>query len=273
MVGGFYGMLLLSAEHSRSLVWWEQHMKGGLECLVTDQWYRLVQWSNITLWSQKTNLDCISLVHKSCQVFAFDMRNTKRGRNLERRWSQTLKNWRKWTHQNSTPEGSMCEHHTSHRHFFTVKYMRTRMAQVWVRTRSSHPCLMFLVSVVSVWSLRQPHLPLLPHHLLSDHLSFLLPVNFIFQDVVDNSPVQLRWGPWHPGRVRASHRLWAQRLPHHGSLWTLHPEILGGAAVLQWLRLRWRHHRHGAVWRMPKTSRSLWKRRLVVLSVVVNESW
>ena len=36
-------------------------------------------------------------------------------------------------------------------------------------------------------------------------LFFLLPVNFIFQDVVDKSPAQLRWGPWHPGRERASH--------------------------------------------------------------------
>ena len=33
----------------------------------------------------------------------------KRGENLELEtcWSQTLKNWRRWTHQNSTPEGSM----------------------------------------------------------------------------------------------------------------------------------------------------------------------
>ena len=36
-------------------------------------------------------------------------------------------------------------------------------------------------------------------------LFFLLPVNFVFQDVVAESPVHLRRGPWHPGRERASH--------------------------------------------------------------------
>ena len=40
----------------------------------------------------------------------------------------------------------------------------------------------------------------------------------------------------------------------------------------QWLRLRWRHHRQDAPWCVPKTSRSLW-RRPVVLSVVVSQSW
>ena len=58
MVGGLHGMLLLSAKHARSLVWWEDTMwKGGSECLLRDQWYRLEQWSNITLFLKKTNLD------------------------------------------------------------------------------------------------------------------------------------------------------------------------------------------------------------------------
>ena len=49
-------------------------------------------------------------------------------------------------------------------------------------------------------------------------LYFLLPVNFIFQDVVDKFPVDTRWsGPWHSCRVRPSHKLWVQRLPHLGS--------------------------------------------------------
>ena len=39
------------------------------------------------------------------------------------------------------------------------------------------------------------------------------------------SPVQLRWGPWQPGRERASHRFWAQGVPHHGGLCRLHPGI------------------------------------------------
>ena len=36
---------------------------------VTDLYYRLEQWSNITLFLRKTNLDCNSLEQKSCQVF------------------------------------------------------------------------------------------------------------------------------------------------------------------------------------------------------------
>ena len=43
------------------------------------------------------------------------------------------------------------------------------------------------------------------------------------------------------------------------------------AAVPWWLRLRWRHHRSDAPQCVPKTSRSLWRRRLVVLSVVVSQ--
>ena len=41
----------------------------------------------------------------------------------------------------------------------------------------------------------------------------------------------------------------------------------------QWLRLRWRHYRQDAPWCVPKTCRSLWRRRPVVLSVVVGQSW
>ena len=60
------------------------HMKAISECPFTDQWYRLEQWSNITLFLRKTNLDCISLEQKSYQVYFSDMHYT-RWRNLERR--------------------------------------------------------------------------------------------------------------------------------------------------------------------------------------------
>ena len=49
-----------------------------------------------------------------------------------------------------------------------------------------------------------------------------------------------------PCRVRPSHRLWAQRLPHLGGYWTIHPGILGREWVTE-LRERWRHHRQGAL--------------------------
>ena len=83
------------------------HMKGGSECPVTDQTYRSEQWSNITLFLRKTNLDCISLEQKSCQVYFSAMHETRGESGKETLWSRTLKNWRRWTHQNSTPEGSL----------------------------------------------------------------------------------------------------------------------------------------------------------------------
>ena len=79
------------------------------------------------------------------------------------------------------------------------------------------------------------------------------------------------WGPWHPGRERSSHSLWDQRPLHPRDLWRIHPGVHRRAAVPWWLRLR--HHRQDAAWRVPKTSRSLWTRRPVVLSVVVSQSW
>ena len=36
-------------------------------------------------------------------------------------------------------------------------------------------------------------------------LTFLLPINFVFQDVVDKFFVHSRWGPWQPCPVRPSH--------------------------------------------------------------------
>ena len=68
---------------------------------------RLEQWSNITLFLRKTNLDCISLEQKSCQVYFSVMHFSRRESGKETLWSQTLKNWWRWTQQNSTPEGSM----------------------------------------------------------------------------------------------------------------------------------------------------------------------
>ena len=45
-------------------------MKSGSECPLADQWCRLKQWSNITLFLRRTCRDCINLVQKSCQVYS-----------------------------------------------------------------------------------------------------------------------------------------------------------------------------------------------------------
>ena len=98
MVGGFYGMLLLSAKLSRSLVWWENTIWETF-------WGTF--WSNITLFQRKTNLDCTSLEQKSCQVKFSEMHHTRVESGKETLRSQTLQNWRRRTHRNSTPEDSM----------------------------------------------------------------------------------------------------------------------------------------------------------------------
>ena len=84
-----------------------QHMKGGSECPLTDQWYRLEQWSNVTLSLRRTYRDYINLGQKSCQVYSSVMYCMREESGKETSWSQTLKNWIRWTHQKFTPEGSM----------------------------------------------------------------------------------------------------------------------------------------------------------------------
>ena len=82
-------------------------MKGVSECPLTDQWYRLEQWSKITPFMRKTYRDYINLVQKSCQVYSSVMSCMREDSGKETLWSQTLKNWRRWTHLNSTPGTSM----------------------------------------------------------------------------------------------------------------------------------------------------------------------
>ena len=72
-------------------------MRDGSEYHLTDQQYRLAQWSHITLFLRKTYREDINLVHKFCQVYSLDMRYTRRESGKETSWSQTLKNWSRWT--------------------------------------------------------------------------------------------------------------------------------------------------------------------------------
>ena len=70
MVGRFHGVLLLSAKYSGFTLMGKHLTKGDPECPSTDQQYCLEQWSIITLFLRKTNLDCISSAQKSCQVYS-----------------------------------------------------------------------------------------------------------------------------------------------------------------------------------------------------------
>ena len=148
------------------------------------------------------------------------------------------------------------------------------VAQVWVFVHTM-VIFMFHVCTVSVASdLFDFSLHFISFLIISLITSlFLLPDIFNFPNVVDKYPAYFRWGPWHPGRERFLHKLRAQRPLHYRGLCRIHPGVLRRAADPWWLRLRWRHHRSDAPSCVLKTSRSLWRRRPVVLSVVVSQSW
>ena len=78
------------------------HMRGGSEYHLKARLYRLEQWSNITLSLRRTYRDYINSVLKSCQVHSLDMRCTQWESGKETCWSQTLRNWKRWTHLKST---------------------------------------------------------------------------------------------------------------------------------------------------------------------------
>ena len=61
MVGGFHGMLLLSAKRHRFIIWWEDTIRKVLQ----DQSFRLVHWLSITLSLRKTSHESINLERKS----------------------------------------------------------------------------------------------------------------------------------------------------------------------------------------------------------------
>ena len=63
-------------------------------------------------------------------------------------------------------------------------------------------------------------------------LLFLLPDTFNFHDVVDKYPAYFRWGPWHPGRERASHT-------HSPRTWPMHNND-------KWFWLGWNCARHSS---------------------------
>ena len=81
-------------------------------------------------------------------------------------------------------------------------------------------------------------------------LFILLVFTFFFHDVEDKYLAHSgEWGPWHPCRVRPSHKLWAQRLAHLRDHRTIHPGVLRREQVpkLAWSWVRWLHHRHSAL--------------------------
>ena len=111
-----------------SCLMWRHHMKDESECPVTDLWYRLEQWSNIILSLRRTDRDYICLVQKSCQRYSSVMYCIREESVKKTFWSQTLKNLRRWTHQNSTSEDST-ERKCQRRWKILILYLQSQMEQ------------------------------------------------------------------------------------------------------------------------------------------------
>ena len=124
---------------------------------------------------------------------------------------------------------------------------RTRVAQVVSLTCAHHiPCVISMRSccVFDSCSTSPLSSSCCPSSLLSSCFSSWTSTPSSTMWWANSLCTSAKWGPWHPCRVRPSHRLWAQRLPHLGGYWTVHPGILRRERVPEWPRVRWRHHRH-----------------------------
>ena len=136
---------------------------------------------------------------------------------------------------------------------------------------ATHPHFTHMFHVSSVVSVASDLFDLSTHFLsffiiFPITLLFLLPDVFNFHDVVDKYTAYSCWGPWHSGRERTSHRLWAQRPLHQRGLCGIHPGVSGEQQYPDDFDF------DDAPRRVPKTSRSIWRRRPVVMSVVVSQS-
>ena len=79
---------------------------GGKSCERTNCSFWFI-WLSITLFLLKTCRDCISSARKSCQVHSLAMHCTQEESGKETFWSQTLRNWKRWTHLESMLKDSM----------------------------------------------------------------------------------------------------------------------------------------------------------------------
>ena len=76
---------------------------------------RTIQRTNYSIWCNgrmspylcERQIETTAIWSKRLARYSLDMRCTRWESGKETLWSQTLKNWRRWTHQKSTPEGSL----------------------------------------------------------------------------------------------------------------------------------------------------------------------
>ena len=82
------------------------HMRDVLGNHLKDRLFRLVYWLNITL-SPKTSQESINLERKSYPDCSPDTHCTRGEFGSVTNWLQTLRSWKRWTHQKSTRKDSM----------------------------------------------------------------------------------------------------------------------------------------------------------------------
>ena len=82
-------------------------MKGVLENHSKDQLFLLVDWLSITLSLQKTSQESMNLERKSFLDCSLDTLCTRGEFGRVTYWLQTLRSWKRWTHQKSTVKDSM----------------------------------------------------------------------------------------------------------------------------------------------------------------------
>ena len=75
------------------------HLKDGL--------FRLVHWLSITLFLRKTSQKSINLERKSHLDCSSDTHCTRGELGRVTYWFQTLRSWKRWTHQKSSLKDSM----------------------------------------------------------------------------------------------------------------------------------------------------------------------
>ena len=83
------------------------HTRGVLENHVKDQSFRLVHRLSITLYLRKTSQESINLERKSYLDCSLDTLCTRGEFGRVTKRLQTLRSWKRWTHQKSTLRDSM----------------------------------------------------------------------------------------------------------------------------------------------------------------------
>ena len=83
------------------------HMRDVLGNHLKARLFRLIHWLSITIFLRRTSQESISLERKSYLDCSSDTLCTREEFGRVTCWLQTLKSWKRWTHQKSTRKDSM----------------------------------------------------------------------------------------------------------------------------------------------------------------------